>query len=64
MDKISQHINTKNYKIRSYDQMRRMTVNLSSKKGGINDDSYPKLPDLHNSLLMSIVTGPGRSTGD
>ena len=43
MDKISQHINPKNYKIRSYDQMRNIIVNLGSMT---SDNIYKSSPQL------------------
>ena len=55
MDQISKHINYTNKKTHSYDKMRKMIVNLVSKKGDNNDNSYPQLSRLHNSLLMIIV---------
>ena len=58
MDQISEHINSSNNKIHSYDQMRKMVVNLGSKKGKNNYKSSPKLTCLQNSLLMSIVDTP------
>ena len=58
MDQISEHINSSNNKIHSYDQMRKMVVNLGSKKGKNNYNSSPKLTCLQNSLLMSIVDTP------
>ena len=35
--------------------MRKMVVNLGSKKGDRNDDYYSKITDLKNYLLMIIV---------
>ena len=35
-----------------------MSVNLGSKKGGNNINSYPQLNHLHHSLQMSIVGTP------
>ena len=35
-----------------------MIVNLRSKKGNKNDDSYEKNTHLHNTLLMLIVDTP------
>ena len=52
---ISQTINTTNQKIHSHDQMIKMIVNLGSKKDDKNDDSSPKIINLHNTLLMCIV---------
>ena len=58
MDQISEHINSSNDKMYSYDQMRKNIVNLGSKKGKNNNNSYTKLTCLHNSLPMSIVETP------
>ena len=58
MDQISQHINSTNNKINYNDKMRKMIVHLDSKKYGINDDSYPKLTNLDNYLLIIIVETP------
>ena len=52
---ISEHINSSNHKIHSYDQMRKIIVTLGSKKGNKYDDSSTKLTNIQNELLMSIV---------
>ena len=57
---IIQHINTTNHKIHSDDQIRKMIVNLGSKKGDKNDDTSPKIMDQHNDLLLDIVETPER----
>ena len=54
MAQISEHINSSNQKIHSYDQMSRIIVNLGSKKVKNNNNPYTQLTYLHNSLLMSI----------
>ena len=56
MAQISEHINSSNQKIHSYDQMSRIIVNLGSKKVKNNNNPYTQLTYLHNSLLMSIYT--------
>ena len=58
MDQISQHINSTNHKIRSYDQMSKMIVRLDSNKGEKNYDPSNKISPPHNPLLMSIVETP------
>ena len=58
MDQISQHINIKNHKICSYDQLIKMIVNSGCRKGDRNDSSSPKVTDIHYSLLLSIVHTP------
>ena len=58
MDHISEHINYSNHKIHSYDQMRKMIINLGSKKLENNDTSTCQLTSLQSLLLMSIVDNP------
>ena len=54
MTQISEHINSSNHKIHSYDQMRKLIVKLGSKKGK-NIDKYSfQLTGLQNPLLMNI----------
>ena len=55
---ISEHINLSNQKIHSYDQMRKIIVNLIIKKYEDNNNSTCQLNHLHNSLLVSIVDTP------
>ena len=50
MSHMSQHINSTNYKIHSYDQMIKKIVNVGIKKCDKNDDSSPKLTHQHNSF--------------
>ena len=45
---ISQQFNPINHKIYSYDQISKIIVNLASKKGDKNDDSYAKLTHIKN----------------
>ena len=49
-----EHIHSSNHKIHSHDQMRKMIVNLGSKKLKNNRTSSCELICLHNLLLMSI----------
>ena len=55
MAQISEHINSSNQKIHSYDQMREMFVILGSKECEYNKNSTCQLNHSHNSLLMIIV---------
>ena len=55
MVQISEHINSSNHKIHSYDQMREIIVNLGSNKGKNNNNNSPQLTCLQSSLLTSIV---------
>ena len=50
MTQISQHVNSTNHKIHSYDKMSKMIVNLGSNKDDKNDDHSPQLSHLQNSL--------------
>ena len=52
MSYITEHINSSNHNIHSYDQMSKFIVNLSSKKGKNNQNSSHQLTHLHNSLLL------------
>ena len=56
MAQISEHINSSNHNIHSYDKTRNMIVNLGSKNGKNYNNSYWQLTCLYNSLLMSILT--------
>ena len=58
LDQTSQKINSSNKRIHSYDQMRKRIVNLVGNKGHKNDNSYPKLNNLQNILLMGIFDKP------
>ena len=58
MDQISQKFHSSNHKTHSYDQMRKMIVNLGIKKGNKNDNSSIKINNLQNTLIMSIFDTP------
>ena len=58
MPQISEHINSSNKKTHSYDQMRKMVVNLGSNKVRNNDSYSPHITCLHNFLPMIIVDTP------
>ena len=58
IDQISEHINYSNQKIHSYDQMRKMIVNLGSKKYENRNDPTCQLYHLQNLSLLSIVNNP------
>ena len=49
MAQVSEHINSANNKINSYDQMIKMIVYLGNKKGDNKDNYYPQLYNLNNS---------------
>ena len=55
MYQISQHINTTNRKLHSYNQMSRKIVNLGVKKVDKNDNLFPKVMNIQNYLLMRII---------
>ena len=58
MAQTSEHINSSNQKIHPYYRMRKMIVNLSSKKCKNNNKSTCQLCHLQIFLLMSIVNNP------
>ena len=58
MDQISEHINSSNQKIHSYVQIRKMVVNLVSKKLENNETFLCQLTRLQEALLMSITNTP------
>ena len=58
MDQVSEHMNSSNPKIHSYDQMIKMVVNVGSKETKNKDNSSPQLTDIENSLRMSIFDTP------
>ena len=58
MAQISDGNNSTNHKIHSYDQTRKMIINLGSWKVKNNKNSSPQLTRLHNSLLMRIFDTP------
>ena len=64
MDQISEHINSSNHKIHSYDQMGTMIVNLSNKKCKNNNKSTDHLNEIQKSLLMSIVDTPEKDVSN
>ena len=55
---ISEHNNSSNLKIHSYDQMSKMIVNLGSNKYKSNNTPSCQLTCIQNSLLMIIVNTP------
>ena len=58
MDQISEHIKYSNHKIHSYDQMRKMIVNLGSNKCENNNNFKRQLNHPQNLSLMSVVETP------
>ena len=58
MAQISEQINYPNKKIHSYNQMRKMIIDIGSKKGENNDTYSPQITRLQNSLLMIIADTP------
>ena len=58
MVQISEHIDSSNHKIDSRDKMRKIVINLVSKKVENNDNSSCQLTCLQNSLIISIVDTP------
>ena len=58
MAQISEHFNSSNYKIHSHDQIRKIIVNLGSKKCQNNNNTSCQLNHLYNALLMSIFDTP------
>ena len=58
MAQISEHINSLNNKIHSYDQMIKMIVNVVSRKGKNNNNHTFQVKLLHNLLLVSIFDTP------
>ena len=54
----SEHINSLNHKIHSYDQIIKMIVNLGNNKCENNNNSTFQLSSLQNSSFMSIVDTP------
>ena len=55
---------TKKSEIHSYDQMRKIIVNLGSKKPQNNNISKCQLNHLHNLLLMIIVDTPEKGVSN
>ena len=60
MDQISEHINSSNNKIHSYDQMSKIVVNLVSKKCENNNNSTCQLIRIQKFLLMSTFDTPAK----
>ena len=58
MDQISEHNNSFKRKMHSYDQMRKLNVNLVNKKCEKNNNYTCQLIILPNSVFMSIVDTP------
>ena len=58
MAHISEHNNSSNHKIHSYDQMRKMIVNLGNITCENNNNYKRQLISLKKSLFMSIVNTP------
>ena len=54
MAHISEHINSSNHKIHSYDQMVKRNVNLSNNKCEDNNNSTGHLSNIQKLSLMSI----------
>ena len=55
MTQISEHINSSNHKIHSYDKMIKIIVNLGNDKCENNNNSTCQLRSLQNSVLIVIV---------
>ena len=64
MDQISEHINSSNQKIHSYDQMVKMIVNLSNKIFKNNNNSTGHPNHIQKLLLMSIVDTPEKDVSN
>ena len=58
MAQISEHISFSYHKMYSYDQMRKIIVNLVSNKCENRNNSTCQLTRLRNSLFMIIVDTP------
>ena len=58
MSQISEHINSSNNIIHSYDQMKTIIVNLGIHKCEDNNNSTHQMNHLQNWLLMIIVNTP------
>ena len=55
---ISEHINSSNRKMHSYDQVGNIIFNLSNKRCKNDNKSTDHLNEIQKSLLMSIVDTP------
>ena len=64
MDQISEHINSSNHNINSYDQMGTMIVNLSNKKCKNNNKSTGNLNHIHKLLFVIIVETPEKGVSN
>ena len=64
MDQISEHINSSNHKIQSYDQMGTMIVNLSNKKCKNNNKSTVNLNHIQKSFLIIIFKTPEKGVSN
>ena len=64
MAQISEHINSSNHKIHSYDQMGTMIVNLSNKKCKNNNKSTGNLNHIHKSFFVIIVETPEKGVSN
>ena len=58
MTQISEHINSSNHNIHSYDQTRKMIFNIGSEKGKNNDNPSPQLTHQQTMLITFIVNNP------
>ena len=64
MYQISEHINYSNHKNYSHDKMRKMIVNLGSKKCEDNKNSTYQLNNIQNQLLTSIIDAPEKDVSN
>ena len=64
MPQISEHTNSSNHKIHSYDHMGKMIVNLSYNKYEYNNNSTGHLNHIQKPLLMSIVDNPEKDVSN
>ena len=64
MAHISEHINSSNHNIRSYDQVGEMIANLSNNKCKNNNNSTGHLNYIQKSLLTSIVDTPEKDVSN
>ena len=58
MDQGSEKVSSSKFRIHSYDQMRKLIVNLGSNKFKDNNNSTCQLNHFQHLLLMSIVNTP------
>ena len=64
MSQISEHINSSNHKIHSYDQMGKMIINLSNKTCENNNNFTGHINHIHKLLLISIVDTPEKDVSN